>query len=132
MQVTAACIMTQMYYLNKALDTFNTAIVTPVYFVMFTTCTLVVNCVIFQPRQGGVAVVSELCGFAVIVAGTFLLHTTKDLDAPGPAAAAAFGLRAVATPGPGDEEEAGAAGREAAPPLLLRSATSRVADRDTR
>eukprot|EP00892_Ulva_mutabilis_P011559 jgi/Ulvmu1/8776/UM048_0031.1 len=138
--VTVACITTQMYYLNRALDTFNTAIVTPVYYVMFTACTLAVSCVLFAPRLSGVAAVSEACGFAVIVAGTFLLHSTKDLDAPGPAAVLALGLRgataaAAAAAGGGDVEEggtgAGGGTRESAP-LLLRSVTSRVGDRDTR
>ena len=32
-----ACVMTQMNYLNKALDIFNTSLVTPIYYVMFTT-----------------------------------------------------------------------------------------------
>jgi hypothetical protein len=34
------CILTQMNYLNKALDLFNTAIVSPVYYVMFTVLTI--------------------------------------------------------------------------------------------
>lgn len=83
MQVTAACITTQMYYLNRALDSFNTAIVTPLYYVMFTTATLVVSGVLFQLRQAPVAVAAEACGFAVVVAGTFLLHMTKDLEGAG-------------------------------------------------
>ncbi len=35
-----ACILTQMNYLNKALDLFNTAIVSPGYYVMFTILTI--------------------------------------------------------------------------------------------
>ena len=38
--VVAACVVTQMNYLNRALDVFNAAVVTPVYYVLFTTCTL--------------------------------------------------------------------------------------------
>ena len=38
----AACVVTQMNYLNRALDVFNAAVVTPVYYVGFTTCTLFV------------------------------------------------------------------------------------------
>lgn len=133
-QVTAACIVTQMYYLNKALDTFNTAIVTPVYYVMFTTCTLVVSCVLFQPRQAGVAVVSELCGFAVIVAGTFLLHTTKDLDVGSPTAAVALGLRGASAAGAvaaaAEMEEGGGPARDEAA-VLLRPATARLLERET-
>jgi hypothetical protein len=72
--------MTQMLYLNKALDVFNTAIVSPVYYVMFTSCTIVVSTILFQNQQETRAAVTELCGFATIVSGTFLLHTTKDFD----------------------------------------------------
>ena len=40
--------MTQMNYLNKALDLFNTAIVSPIYFVMFTTFTILASAILFQ------------------------------------------------------------------------------------
>lgn len=39
-QIVVVCILTQMNYLNKALDLFNTAIVSPVYYVMFTVLTI--------------------------------------------------------------------------------------------
>ncbi|XP_075649549.1 putative magnesium transporter NIPA6 [Castanea sativa] len=35
--VVVICVITQLNYLNKALDTFDAAIVSPVYYVMFTT-----------------------------------------------------------------------------------------------
>jgi hypothetical protein len=41
--VVLMCVMIQMNYLNKALDIFNTAVVTPIYYVMFTTLTLTVG-----------------------------------------------------------------------------------------
>jgi hypothetical protein len=56
LQVVVACIMTQMNYLNKALDLFNTAIVTPIYYVMFTLLTIIASVIMFQVRgcmQGG-------------------------------------------------------------------------------
>lgn len=40
--------MTQMNYLNKALDLYNTAIVSPVYYVMFTVLTIVASLVLFR------------------------------------------------------------------------------------
>ena len=40
--------VTQMNYLNKALDLFNTAIVSPIYYVMFTTLTVTANIILFQ------------------------------------------------------------------------------------
>ena len=48
MQIVAACVITQMNYLNKALDLFNTAIVSPIYYVMFTTLTVAANVILFQ------------------------------------------------------------------------------------
>ena len=41
-------IITQMNYLNKALDTFNTAVVTPIYYVFFTTSTIVSSAILFN------------------------------------------------------------------------------------
>lgn len=48
MQVVAICVVTQMNYLNKALDLFNTAIVSPIYYVMFTTFTITASVILFQ------------------------------------------------------------------------------------
>lgn len=67
---------------TQALDLFNTAIVTPVYYVMFTTLTILASAIMFRdyeqqtPRQ----MLTELCGFATIMAGIFLLHVAKDTD----------------------------------------------------
>ena len=47
-QVVAICVVTQMNYLNKALDLFNTAIVSPIYYVMFTTFTILAAAILFQ------------------------------------------------------------------------------------
>ena len=47
-QIVAVCVVTQMNYLNKALDLFNTAIVSPIYYVMFTTLTVAANVILFQ------------------------------------------------------------------------------------
>jgi hypothetical protein len=42
------CVSVQMNYLNKALDSFNTGIVTPVYYVMFTTMVLIASAILFK------------------------------------------------------------------------------------
>ncbi|XP_002960095.2 probable magnesium transporter NIPA4 [Selaginella moellendorffii] len=77
----AVCVVTQMNYLNKALDTFNTAIVSPVYYVMFTALTILASVIMFKDWDGQTpsTIVTELCGFITILSGTFLLHVTKDL-----------------------------------------------------
>lgn len=48
MQIVAVCVLTQMNYLNKALDLFNTAIVSPIYYVMFTVFTITASVVLLQ------------------------------------------------------------------------------------
>lgn len=46
--MVVVCICIQMIYLNKALDAFNTGIVTPVYYVMFTTMVLIASAILFK------------------------------------------------------------------------------------
>ncbi|KAJ7558996.1 hypothetical protein O6H91_04G064900 [Diphasiastrum complanatum] len=79
--VLATCVITQMNYLNKALDTFNTAVVSPIYYVMFTSLTILASIIMFKDwdRQNPAQIVTELCGFVTILSGTYLLHVTKDL-----------------------------------------------------
>lgn len=78
----ATCIAIQMNYLNKALDIFNTSIVTPIYYVMFTTLTIIASAILFQDwkvlHNPAKDVVGALCGFGTIIFGVFLLHAFKD------------------------------------------------------
>ncbi|KAJ3201660.1 hypothetical protein HDU83_007865 [Entophlyctis luteolus] len=69
------CGVTQINFLNKALNIFSTAIVTPIYFVCFTTATLVCSAVLFRDFAftSYVQLVSALVGFLVIVGGVALL-----------------------------------------------------------
>jgi multidrug transporter EmrE-like cation transporter len=46
--VVLTCVVTQLNYLNKALDTFNTAIVSPIYYVMFTSLTILASVIMFK------------------------------------------------------------------------------------
>ncbi|RXI00549.1 hypothetical protein DVH24_000783 [Malus domestica] len=64
-----------------ALDTFNTAVISPVYYVMFTIFTILASVILFKDweSQNGSHIVTELCGFITILSGTFLLHKTKDM-----------------------------------------------------
>lgn len=78
--VVLCCVLTQMNYLNKALDLFNTAIVSPVYYVMFTLLTILASIILFRDIQSPLQIVTEMCGFVTIVIGTLLLHTTRDMD----------------------------------------------------
>ncbi|KAF8394034.1 hypothetical protein HHK36_020236 [Tetracentron sinense] len=49
--VVIVCCLLQMVYLNKALDTFNTAVISPVYYVMFTTFTIIASMIMFKVIQ---------------------------------------------------------------------------------
>jgi len=82
MLVVATCVLTQMNYLNKALDTFNTAIVSPIYYVMFTTLTILASIIMFKDWSGQSpgSIISEICGLIVVLSGTILLHVTKDYE----------------------------------------------------
>nr|CAD1839115.1 unnamed protein product [Ananas comosus var. bracteatus] len=79
--VVLTCCLMQMNYLNKALDTFNTAVVSPVYYVMFTSLTIFASMIMFKDwdSQNASQIVTELCGFITILSGTFLLHKTMDM-----------------------------------------------------
>ncbi|KAM5584713.1 putative magnesium transporter NIPA6 [Rosa sericea] len=82
MLVVTTCVITQMNYLNKALDTFNTAVVSPIYYVMFTTLAIIASVIMFKDwdDQSGGAIISEICGFIVVLSGTILLHSTKEFE----------------------------------------------------
>ncbi|XP_004504357.1 probable magnesium transporter NIPA1 [Cicer arietinum] len=75
------CCLLQINYLNKALDTFNTAVVSPVYYVMFTSFTIFASMIMFKDwaTQNKSQIATEFCGFVTILSGTFLLHKTKDM-----------------------------------------------------
>ena len=76
-----ACVLTQMNYLNKALDIFNTSLVTPIYYVMFTTLTIIASAILFREWEvlDSKDTIGAICGFLTIVSGVFLLHAFKDV-----------------------------------------------------
>ena len=77
----AGCIVTQMNYLNKALDIFNTALVTPIYYVMFTTLTIIASAILFKEwsNRNAKDVLGALAGLLTIIVGVFLLHAFRDV-----------------------------------------------------
>ena len=76
-----ACVLTQMNYLNKALDIFNTSLVTPIYYVMFTTLTIIASAILFREWEvlDSKDTIGAICGFLTIMFGVFLLHAFKDV-----------------------------------------------------
>lgn len=77
-----ACVSTQINYLNKALDIFNTSLVTPIYYVFFTTSVLTCSAILFKEweHMGYDDIIGTLSGFVTIIVGIFLLHAFKDVN----------------------------------------------------
>lgn len=80
--VAIVCVITQLNYLNKALDTFNAALVSPIYYVMFTTLTIIASAIMFKDWSGQDAssIASEICGFITVLSGTIILHATREQE----------------------------------------------------
>lgn len=135
--VVVGAVVTQMNYLNRALDLFNTAIVTPLYYVAFTTLTIAASTIMFGTAAPAAHLVAQAAGFVTIVCGTALLHATKDMD-PGAAAAlmpwiplptaddAARDLRRPGNPALARTMEDGLRGGGAAPAETAVSATQLI------
>lgn len=80
--ITAVFIAIQMNYLNKALDIFNTSIVTPIYYVIFTSLVIAASAILFEEWKNMNAsnIVGDICGFLVVICAVFLLNGFKDMD----------------------------------------------------
>ncbi|XP_076446791.1 magnesium transporter NIPA2-like isoform X1 [Babylonia areolata] len=80
--VVVTCILIQLNYLNRALDTFNTAVVTPIYYVFFTSLVMVASMILFKEwsSMGIQDILGDLCGFLTVICGIFLLNAFKDFD----------------------------------------------------
>ncbi|CAH0407000.1 unnamed protein product [Chilo suppressalis] len=76
------CIMVQMNYLNKSLDSFNTSIVTPVYYVMFTVLVILASSILFREWQHMPFddIIGCCCGFLIVTTAVFILNLFKDIQ----------------------------------------------------
>ncbi|KIJ40912.1 hypothetical protein M422DRAFT_780571 [Sphaerobolus stellatus SS14] len=71
-------LLTEIYFLNVALALFNTAMVTPTYYVMFTFCTLVTSVILYQGLKASASqIITVVLGFFVICTGIFILQMSK-------------------------------------------------------
>ncbi|KAK7534951.1 magnesium transporter NIPA-domain-containing protein [Phyllosticta citribraziliensis] len=77
--VVVVCVLTQMNYFNKALSQFSTNIVNPLYYVTFTTFTLIASSILFRGfnTTSAVNTISLICGFLVIFSGVYLLNLSR-------------------------------------------------------
>lgn len=79
---TIVFISIQMNYLNKALDLFNTSIVTPVYYVIFTSLVICASAILFREwvHMKAEDVVGDVCGFLVVIVAVILLNAFQNMD----------------------------------------------------
>ncbi|CED82048.1 Uncharacterized conserved protein [Phaffia rhodozyma] len=71
-------LLTEINFLNKALELFNTSMVTPTYYVTFTTCTLVTSIILYKGlKASAVQIITIMLGFLVICAGITILQMSK-------------------------------------------------------
>ncbi|XP_006113510.1 magnesium transporter NIPA3 isoform X1 [Pelodiscus sinensis] len=75
-------VSTQINYLNKALDMFNTSLVTPIYYVCFTTTVVTCSIILFKEWNSMDLgdIIGSLSGFFTIIIGIFLLHAFKNTN----------------------------------------------------
>lgn len=73
-------VSTQINYLNKALDVFNTSLVTPLYYVCFTMTVVICSIILFKEWSSMDLgdIIGTLSGFCSIIIGIFLLHAFKN------------------------------------------------------
>ncbi|KAL8883468.1 MAG: hypothetical protein Q9215_008213 [Flavoplaca cf. flavocitrina] len=73
-----ATLITEIIYLNKALNIFNAALVTPTYYVFFTSATIITSAVLFRGFAGDwKPILTMVLGFLQICAGVVLLQLSK-------------------------------------------------------
>lgn len=73
------CIIIQMNYLNKSLDLFNTAIVTTIYYVLFTLFVMIASAILFKEllNVSFTDFVGCISGFSTIICALFLIQFFK-------------------------------------------------------
>ncbi|KAL4968536.1 DUF803 domain membrane protein [Aspergillus stella-maris] len=73
-----ATLLTEIIYLNKALNIFNAALVTPTYYVFFTSSTIISSAILFRGFKGSaMQIATVILGFLQICAGVVLLQLSK-------------------------------------------------------
>ncbi|VDH96071.1 Hypothetical predicted protein [Mytilus galloprovincialis] len=80
--IVITCILVQLNFLNRALDIFNTAVVTPIYYVLFTSCVVSLSAVLFKDffYMDWKDILSFFLGFITVVGGIFLLNAFKYMN----------------------------------------------------
>ncbi|XP_054156961.1 magnesium transporter NIPA2-like [Oppia nitens] len=78
--VITVCI--QMNYLNKSLDIFDTSVVTPIYYVFFTTFVIIASALLFKEWHSMTTedTIGSISGFLVVIIAIFLLNAFKEFN----------------------------------------------------
>ncbi|CAD6185626.1 unnamed protein product [Caenorhabditis auriculariae] len=78
----ASCVSVQLVYLNKALDVFNTSMVTPIYYVFFTTFVILASSILYKEWSclGASDVLGNLVGFLTTIIGIFQMQLFRDVN----------------------------------------------------
>ncbi|KAJ7074981.1 magnesium transporter NIPA-domain-containing protein [Mycena belliarum] len=76
--ISVVCIVIQLNYYNKALDTFSVNLVNPLYYVGFCSATIVASLILFQGfnTTDATNTFSLLCGFIVTFLGVHILNVS--------------------------------------------------------
>ncbi|KAJ7746459.1 magnesium transporter NIPA-domain-containing protein [Mycena maculata] len=74
--ISVGCIVIQLNYYNKALDTFSVNLVNPLYYVGFCSATIIASLILFQGfnTTDATNTVSLVCGFIVTFLGVHILN----------------------------------------------------------
>ncbi|KAK4144593.1 magnesium transporter NIPA-domain-containing protein [Dichotomopilus funicola] len=71
-------LLTEIIFLNKALNIFNAALVTPTYYVYFTSTTIISSAILFRGFKGTpTSIITVVNGFLTICSGVVLLQLSK-------------------------------------------------------
>jgi len=82
--IVTLCIVVQMNYFNKALDTFSTNVVNPMYYVGFSSATIIASLILFQGfnTTDATNIMSLIAGFIVTFLGVHLLNLSRVSEPP--------------------------------------------------
>lgn len=71
-------------YLNKALDIYNTSMVTPIYYVFFTTFVILASSILYKEWSclGASDIIGNVIGFLTTIIGIFQMQLFRDVDIP--------------------------------------------------
>ena len=76
------CVSVQLIYLNKSLDIYNTSMVTPIYYVFFTTFVILASGILFKEWSSLSApdILGNVIGFLTTIIGIFQMQLFRDVN----------------------------------------------------